>query len=399
MALNLSFDPRFEGPIEKLRAAAEAQGIKTHFISGVRTAEDQRQLYANYIAGQKGLPLPYPERGAVPLAARPGSSLHEQGLAADIEADDPSQQAKLRSLASQFGIRTIGASDPTHFELAKVGNVPSSDQSTASASGAWSPSVSNATAMADALAYAKYRGLNPADVVKVMGQEGYGAWGQGNPNAQSNVINPQGERETSYGDFQLSTLPGAVGDAAKKAGIDVTDPSQRLQANRFAIDYIAQHGYGAWKSPYATSLAKGDWTAPATVGEAPALPSGAASGTQTTAASAPTLGEALKKGDVGGALAALTAQKTKDGKEQPSTVEEIAGLFKPKEAPQIESAPMLPAQDTSAAMYGPASQLWAQTLAASARPLSWSAAPPGAGAGQQYPQVPGTTINTVNPYG
>jgi hypothetical protein len=112
------FNPAFQGPIEKLRAAAEAQGIHTHFISGVRSSEDQRQLYANFLAGRAGKPLPYLDRGPVPLAAKPGMSLHEKGLAADLVADDPSQQARLRAMAPQYGLMTLGAKDPNHFQLA-----------------------------------------------------------------------------------------------------------------------------------------------------------------------------------------------------------------------------------------------------------------------------------------
>ena len=120
---NTNFDPAFGSAAEKLRAFAESKGIKTHYISGVRSLEDQKELYANYQAGQRGQPLPYPNRGAVPLAAVPGTSLHERGLAADIAADDPSQEAALRSFAPQFGLRTIGPGDPDHFEMAR-NNIP-----------------------------------------------------------------------------------------------------------------------------------------------------------------------------------------------------------------------------------------------------------------------------------
>lgn len=121
--VNSNFDPAFGTLAEKLRATAAAQGITTHYISGVRSLDDQKQLYANYQAGKAGQPLPYPARGPVPLAAVPGTSMHERGLAADIEADDPNQQAKLRALGNQIGLRTIGPSDPNHFEMASA-NIP-----------------------------------------------------------------------------------------------------------------------------------------------------------------------------------------------------------------------------------------------------------------------------------
>ena len=121
--LATNFDPAFGDAAEKLRAAAAAQGITTHYESGVRSKDDQAQLYANMQAGRAGKPLPYPNRGAVPLAAVPGTSMHEKGLAADIVADDPAQQAKLRALGAGFGLRTLGTRDPDHFELAAA-NIP-----------------------------------------------------------------------------------------------------------------------------------------------------------------------------------------------------------------------------------------------------------------------------------
>ena len=121
--LSTNFDPAFGDVAEKMRAAAEAQGIKTHYESGVRSKDDQAQLYANFQAGRAGKPLPYPDRGRVPLAAVPGTSLHERGLAADIVADDPSQQAKLRAIGNQFGLVTKGTADPDHFEIASA-NIP-----------------------------------------------------------------------------------------------------------------------------------------------------------------------------------------------------------------------------------------------------------------------------------
>ena len=125
--LETTFDPAFGDAAEKLRAFAASKGIKTHYISGVRSQDDQQELWDNYQAGLHGQPLPHPERGPVPLAARPGTSLHERGLAADIEADDPSQEALLRSWGPQFGLRTKGPADPNHFEFAgmpKSGGVP-----------------------------------------------------------------------------------------------------------------------------------------------------------------------------------------------------------------------------------------------------------------------------------
>ena len=119
MPVNLNgMDPRVLAALKKIQADAAARGIQTNVINAFRTLDDQKQLYANYIAGKQGQPLPFPDRGAVPLAAVPGTSLHEKGLAFDLQATDPSRQNELWSLAPSEGLRTIGSSDPNHFELA-----------------------------------------------------------------------------------------------------------------------------------------------------------------------------------------------------------------------------------------------------------------------------------------
>ena len=147
---NTDFNPAFGAAISKLQAAAAAKGIKTHFISGVRSLDDQKQLYANYQAGLRHQPLPYPNRGAVPLAAKPGTSLHERGFAADLVADNASQQAQLRALGNQVGLRTLGARDPNHFELpsTQIAKAPSYTPGSSEAATAFAPTAPVAPAVA-----------------------------------------------------------------------------------------------------------------------------------------------------------------------------------------------------------------------------------------------------------
>lgn len=126
MPVNLNgMDPRVLSALKTIQEQARARGIETNVISGVRSLDDQKQLYANYRAGQQGQPLPFPERGSVPLAATPGTSEHEKGLAFDLQATDPSKQAELWSLGSSVGLKTLGAKDPNHFELAMDSSQPS----------------------------------------------------------------------------------------------------------------------------------------------------------------------------------------------------------------------------------------------------------------------------------
>jgi hypothetical protein len=117
-------DPRVLAALRSIQAEAAKRGIQTNLLSAVRTPEDQKELFANFQAGRAGQPLPFPSRGAVPLAAAPGTSLHERGLAFDLQAADPSRQSELWSIAPSYGLKALGMRDPAHFELAGGGAAP-----------------------------------------------------------------------------------------------------------------------------------------------------------------------------------------------------------------------------------------------------------------------------------
>ena len=114
----LDFDPSFGSRMDKLIAAAQAKGISGNFLSGRRTIEDQRQLYANMLAGRAGKPLPYPDRGGVRMAAVPGTSPHEKGVAADWSTGNAKTQAQVDALAPGLGLAIVPG-DPGHYQLAK----------------------------------------------------------------------------------------------------------------------------------------------------------------------------------------------------------------------------------------------------------------------------------------
>lgn len=73
----------------------------TYLSSGVRTAADQARLYAD----RANNPNP---------VAPPGSSLHEQGMAADIGGMTPAQ----RAILPQYGLAQPVANDAPHVQLA-----------------------------------------------------------------------------------------------------------------------------------------------------------------------------------------------------------------------------------------------------------------------------------------
>ena len=115
--VNTNYNPAFRKSLLSLQQRATAAGIKTKLISGVRTLDDQKELYANFLAGQAGKPLPFPKRGAVKVAAKPGTSPHEAGRAADLLAVDPKQQGALDKLASSDPNLQTVAGDPGHYQL------------------------------------------------------------------------------------------------------------------------------------------------------------------------------------------------------------------------------------------------------------------------------------------
>ena len=436
--LATNFDPTFGDAAEKLRAAAAAKGISTHYISGVRSKDDQAQLYANYQAGRAGRPLPYPDRGPVSLAAVPGASLHERGLAADIAADDPSQESQLWSLAPQFGLRAKGASDPDHFEIASIpkgGGVPGSfayggdAPSTATAYTAEppprpsSPAVSAIDSSAPPVGqqpmtheqfirdYASKIGVNPDLAVGIANAEGLRAWSAQNPNAASYVDRTAGV-PWSFGDFQLNTRNGMGADALK-AGIDPRDPKQWQAADQFALDQMKSGGLAPWKGdPFAASWMKSGQpitgTGSAIASAATAEP-GIGSGIPTPAAPNPTAVAAetpppAAPQNAGDWFKKLVARPppTTDAKGNPvqakSPLENIASSFKPaggqQQAPAPQPAQFAPPQDPMAGLAGPSSQMFQAVSQAAARPLSWTSTPYGSVAGQQYPGR-GTTLNSM----
>ena len=117
--LNSSFAERLQ---KGIAAAEAATGSQVRITEGYRDSSIQAQYYANYI----GKPVEWPpgsgtmytpkKRGGI--AAPPGQSKHQRGLAVDI-ADGPARKW-LAQHASEFGLSWGGnwsKSDPPHFEM------------------------------------------------------------------------------------------------------------------------------------------------------------------------------------------------------------------------------------------------------------------------------------------
>lgn len=91
-----------------LAQAIKARGVTMTINSALRTLPQQYLLYRWYKTGRCG----------IGLAASPGTSNHESGLALDIE-----DQSGWQSAMKGAGFRWLGASDPVHFDYVGGGTV------------------------------------------------------------------------------------------------------------------------------------------------------------------------------------------------------------------------------------------------------------------------------------
>src|SRR5262249_3418269 len=104
---NLAFGSSVHKHLEKaakhhlLDALGAHAGTNMHVDSMLRTIAQQYMLYRWYEAGRCG----------IPLAAHPGESNHETGLALDV-----TEYSTWKSTLEAHGFRWLGSSDPEHFD-------------------------------------------------------------------------------------------------------------------------------------------------------------------------------------------------------------------------------------------------------------------------------------------
>jgi hypothetical protein len=109
LALGSAVLPYLQTPAAKaLVAAQRARGVTMSINSGLRTLPQQYLLYRWYKTGRCG----------ISLAAKPGTSNHESGIAVDI-----GDHASWRSAMKSKGYSWLGASDPVHFDYVGGGTV------------------------------------------------------------------------------------------------------------------------------------------------------------------------------------------------------------------------------------------------------------------------------------
>lgn len=106
-----SLRPKMRGDVGQLIGLLEENGFKPRVTSGRRTLAQQRKLYNAYLAGG-------------PLAAAPGNSAHNYGLAVDISLDGPknlrSHYRQMHRAAAYFDLEPLPAEqaeeDPWHIQ-------------------------------------------------------------------------------------------------------------------------------------------------------------------------------------------------------------------------------------------------------------------------------------------
>lgn len=89
---------------ERMRAAAARAGVRIRVVSGFRTLEHQRALFAAYRAGRGN------------LAAAPGHSNHQSGHALDLNVTAPGVLRWLEAHAREYGFRRTVPSESWHWE-------------------------------------------------------------------------------------------------------------------------------------------------------------------------------------------------------------------------------------------------------------------------------------------
>ena len=90
-----------------MKAAAARAGVRLQVVSGWRTMEQQRYLYNCYVTRSCN---------GGNLAARPGYSNHQSGLALDLNSSASGVANWLANNGSRFGFRRTVPSEPWHWE-------------------------------------------------------------------------------------------------------------------------------------------------------------------------------------------------------------------------------------------------------------------------------------------
>jgi hypothetical protein len=97
-------NPLWKARLDKFMAAASQAGYPSSIISGYRSNEEQAGLYAKYKAGGN-------------LAAPPGASMHNVGMAVDLSSKDIPGLDKFAAAHPEYGVYNNATADADHFQM------------------------------------------------------------------------------------------------------------------------------------------------------------------------------------------------------------------------------------------------------------------------------------------
>ena len=426
-------------------AAARQAGIDPgNIISGYRSNANQTEIYART------------HQGRDQPAAPPGDSMHNFGLATDINSPDIQKLRAFANAHPEYGIYPLPGDTP-HFQLAGnqhalMANPPQlPDGATFDASKALAQYVAPGYSLIDdnkqhpniagqtvlnftgpsrpasatpgtsltstqlpgagdshsqfIIDYAKKIGVDPNLALGIAGAEGLNAWSAKNPNAASGVDVTNGQ-PFSFGDFQLNTRNG-LGTQALKAGIDPRDPAQWQAADKFALDQMKAGGVGPWKGdPVAAAYLKSGAVPEATGPMDPTAQAGgpgAPLGTPGSTVNPPipsTPGTTINSTPAAAPAGVSQGQQT----QLAQNVKQMLGLPDDDHQgqQQIEPSKMIQgpgARNVSPFLGGPGGigqgqvePAYAQKMASLNQPMTWGAAPPGQMPGTGYGAAPQPSV-------
>lgn len=116
---------------QAMRADAARSGVRISIVSGFRTMDQQRYLYNLYLSGRGN------------LAARPGYSNHQSGLALDLNTSSSGVLNWLNNNGSRYGFRRTVPSEAWHWErpAGSAGGAAPTSSGTRSDSSCWSSTL------------------------------------------------------------------------------------------------------------------------------------------------------------------------------------------------------------------------------------------------------------------
>ena len=250
-------NPEFADDLERATKAGEAAtGQKASFTSLVRSKEKQAELYYNYIHGI----------GGQGLAAKPGTSLHERGMAADLA--EGSTRDWVRAHAGDYGMELVPG-DPEHVQLAK------SRQAIAGAEAAKAASNKDVIAKADAPRRPEHPSSRNEGQVSQYGKSPTPHLGdvsqfQGDPYIKVHVSNPAGANVVTQvaslgvaqGNFHIGAPPVAQQSSPRPPlPANMTTSGLMLAGNGVVTHTI---GSSKWQHPWRFVTSSAPETASAT---------------------------------------------------------------------------------------------------------------------------------------